>query len=226
MLAPYTGQAIAINGQVLKDENGQTQTYFSATEQQRQNPYINTFLNQVPGSVTPGMTQRDETRLENFQAINGSATPSYPVEELVLGGAIAGRLGNAINALVNGRPITVYRVEGLPNSRLVVGEDGSEAITGDQTMFLNFGSRQRAEEFLAQRIEQNMQDSSIKTFKVTESFFNEIRESAVPESLARQNPGKPIVVDSSKAMDQFGIRLEQFDSLINSIIPKTGKIEK
>ena len=226
MLSPYTGQPIVVNGQAARDNNGQTQTYFSATERQRQNPYLNTVLNQAPGSVTPGMAGRDENRLENLQAITGSATPIYPVEDILLGGAIGGRLGSAFDTIINGRPITVYRVEGAPNSRLVIGNDGSVAITGDQTLFLNFGSRDRAEEFLALRISQNMTDPSIRSFQVTESFFNDIRESAVPESLARQNPGKPILVDPSRAANQFGLRPEQFDSLINSIIPSTGKLEK
>ena len=226
MLSPYTGQPIVVNGQTARDNNGQAQTYFSATEQQRQNPSINTFLGQTPGSVTPGMALRDQNRLENLQAVNGAATPVYPVEEVLLGGAIGNRLGEAIGLVINGRPITVYRVEGIPNSRLVIGNDGSVAITGDQTLFLNFGSRERAEEFLAQRINQNMANPSINSFQVTNSFFNEIRESAVPESLARQNPDKPILVDASRATNQFGLRPNQFDSLINSIIPSTGRIEK
>lgn len=111
LLAPYAGQAITVNGQVIKDDNGQTQTYFSATEQQRQNPYINTVLNQAPGSVTPGMTLRDEIRLENLQAINGSATPSYLVEDVVLGGAlgrrlvvVGGKIIGKIDDLVVGKP--------------------------------------------------------------------------------------------------------------------------
>lgn len=99
LLAPYTGQPISVNGQIMT-ANGAQQTYFSATAEQRANPYANTFLGQLPSSIAAGMDQRDQTRLEQLIALNGAATPSYPVEEFVLGGAIGSRalttLGRAL----------------------------------------------------------------------------------------------------------------------------------
>jgi filamentous hemagglutinin len=119
--------------------------------------------------------------------------------------------------------ITVYRVEGIPNTRISIDEVGTVAIQGEQTLFLNFGSKERAVEFLNKRIDQGMASPEIKSFEVTKKFFDDIKSTAVPESLARQNPGSPILVDPTKAANQFGIRVDQFDSLRNSIIPGSGR---
>jgi hypothetical protein len=61
--------------------------------------------------------------------------------------------------------VRVFRVEGKPNLRIDVFETG-DVIVRDNTnaLFLNFGSRPRAEEFLARRIAQGMKDPVIKSF--------------------------------------------------------------
>lgn len=41
----------------------------------------------------------------------------------------------------------------------------------------------------------------------------------VPESLARQFPTSPSVVDTTKAADQFGLRSANFGDLLNNIVP-------
>lgn len=68
-----------------------------------------------------------------------------------------------------------------------------------------------------------MKGAIIKSFEVPRSLLDDLRNSAVPESLAKQNPGSPIIVDPTKAADQFGLRLEQIRQLQNSIIQGTGK---
>ena len=91
LLSPFSGNAILINGKesVINDER---QRYFSATEKQFRNPYINTFIsNAPPDSVVARVSQRDSNRIEVFQAINGSATKMYIAEEWLLGGAIVDR---------------------------------------------------------------------------------------------------------------------------------------
>ena len=134
------------------------------------------------------------------------------------------KIGAAIGSyLVGQNRITVYRVEGSPNTRISIGDDGSVAIQGEQTLFLNFGSKQRAIDFLNKRIEQGMPAPEIKSFQVTKQFFEDLKASAVPESLARQNPGSPILVDPTKAANQFGLRPEQIDALRNAIISGSGK---
>ncbi|MCZ8227697.1 MAG: cell surface protein, partial [Burkholderiaceae bacterium] len=95
LLSPYTGKPITVNGQVVT-ANGAPQTYFGATPEQYGDPYANTLLGQLPGSIVAGMDQRDQLRLEQMIVQNGSATPIYPVEELLLGGAVGTRVLTAI----------------------------------------------------------------------------------------------------------------------------------
>jgi filamentous hemagglutinin len=76
-------------------------------------------------------------------------------------------------------------------------------------LFLNFGSKARAEQFLATRLQQGMPGTRMKSFEVPKSFLDDLRASAVPESMAKQFPGRPLVVDPTKAVDQFGLRREQ-----------------
>jgi filamentous hemagglutinin len=125
--------------------------------------------------------------------------------------------------LVGSNKITVYRVEGSPNARISIGDDGSVAIQGEQTLFLNFGSKQRAIEFFNKRIDQGMQDVEIKSFQINKKFLDDLKATAVPESLARQNPGSPILVDPTKAANQFGLRPAQVEALRNAIISGSGK---
>jgi filamentous hemagglutinin len=102
ILSPYVGKPIVVNGvtQHSYGSNGDVQTYFSATPEQQANPYINTFLGQAASPIVLDLAKRDATRLENFQAQNGSATPDHIVEELVLGGAVINRGVGAVVRLV------------------------------------------------------------------------------------------------------------------------------
>jgi hypothetical protein len=118
---------------------------------------------------------------------------------------------------------TVYRVEGLPNTRITIGESGQVAVQGDQMLFLNFGDKARAEAFLAQRMGQGMPGAQMKSFEVPSSFLDDLRSAAVPESMAKQFPGRPLVVDPTKAADQFGLRPDQIKSLQDAIIQGSGR---
>ena len=120
--------------------------------------------------------------------------------------------------------LTVYRVEGLANTRVIIGSSGEVAIQGEQTLFLNFGSKARAEEFLAKRLQQGMEGASVKQFQVSRKFLDELRASAVPESMAKQFPGRPIIADPTKACDQFGLRPEQIEQLTEFIKSGSGKV--
>ncbi|MGE5493451.1 MAG: hemagglutinin repeat-containing protein, partial [Actinomycetota bacterium] len=90
MLAPYVGKTITVNGATAVSY-GTPQSYFSATEAQRADPYVNAFLGQIPGPIIPGQDIRNEDRLERFNVQNGSAQPVYPIEEVALGGAVGDR---------------------------------------------------------------------------------------------------------------------------------------
>ena len=118
---------------------------------------------------------------------------------------------------------TAYRVEGLPNTRVLLGEGGQVSVQGDQMFFLNFGDKARAEQFLATRLQQGMPGAQMKSFEVPKSFLNDLRASAVPESMAKQFPGRPLLVDPTKAADQFGLRPDQIEALRQAIIQGSGR---
>lgn len=119
---------------------------------------------------------------------------------------------------------TVYRVEGLPNTRVIIGDGGQVSVQGDQMLFVNFGDKARAEQFLATRVQQGMPGAQMKSFQVTQSFVADLQQAAVPESMAKQFPGSPLLVDPTKAPNQFGLRPEQIKALQNSIIQGSGKV--
>ena len=121
--------------------------------------------------------------------------------------------------------MTVYRVEGAPNTRVIIGNNGEVTIIGNTTLYLNFGDKASAQAFLDKRISQNMDGATIKSFEVPKSFLEKLRQQAIKESMARnpENKDKPIIADPTKANDQYGIRPSQFDELKNSIIQGSGK---
>jgi hypothetical protein len=90
-------------------------------------------------------------------------------------------------------------------------------------LFLNFGDKARAEQFLATRLQQGMPSAQMKSFEVPQSFLNDLRASAVPESMAKQFPGRPLLVDPTKAADQFGLRPDQIEALRQAIIQGSGR---
>jgi hypothetical protein len=120
--------------------------------------------------------------------------------------------------------VMVYRVEGLSNTRVLIGKAGQVAIQGDQTLFLNFGNEARRDAFLAQKLSQDMPGATIKSFEVPESFLSELQRAAVPERMAKMFPGRPIVVDITKAPNQFGLRTPQIKMLRVIVIQGSGKI--
>jgi filamentous hemagglutinin len=90
LLTSDMGKVIVVNGQTAS-ANGSVQTYFSATQAQFLDKYVNTLFSRAPDSIVVGEQARDNTRIEVFGAQNGSATPMYVAEELLLGGAVANK---------------------------------------------------------------------------------------------------------------------------------------
>lgn len=121
--------------------------------------------------------------------------------------------------------VRVFRVEGKENTRLIIDKDGNVGIIGDGMIFLNFGRLARAIEFFKRRTGQNLTDPQMKSFEVPQSVLDALRREAVPENLAREFPEKPIVVDVTKAADQYGLREPQIKWLADEIIQGTGKSE-
>jgi hypothetical protein len=117
----------------------------------------------------------------------------------------------------------VFRVEGPGNARLDISPSGGVEIKGSNALFLNFGQEARAQQFLDLRMSQGFDGTQIKTFRVPTSYVDELRASAVPESMARQFPDSPFAVDVNQAPDQFGLRAALFDNLLAHIIPGSGR---
>ncbi|NTY88836.1 hypothetical protein FCH33_18855 [Serratia fonticola] len=134
-------------------------------------------------------------------------------------------IGGAVWGLKGPSTVTVYRVEGAPNTRILIGDNGQVSITGSTTLYLNFGDKARALEFFEKRGTQNMDGATIKTFEVPHSVLDDLRNTAVKESVARlpENKGKPVIADPTKAKDQYGIRPEKQKELQDKIIQGTGK---
>lgn len=122
--------------------------------------------------------------------------------------------------------VTVFRVEGSANTRVLIGNDGSVGIIGNQTLFLNFGSRSRAQEFLARRLAQGFAGTVARRFEVPQSFLDDLRAAAITEAELFANPGlrgRPLRVDITRAPDQFGLRPAQIEELRQDIIQGSGR---
>ncbi|MFQ5620073.1 MAG: hypothetical protein ACE5FR_14005, partial [Rhodospirillales bacterium] len=126
--------------------------------------------------------------------------------------------------------VTVYRVEGVKNARILVRENGTVLIVGNdkKVLFLNFGQRKRAEEFLQQRLLTGFKDSVLKSFNVEREFLDDVRRQAIPSDERRESPAKmqkPIRVDETKAPDQFGLTEGDIQELRRFIVQGTGRVE-
>ena len=109
LLDPYVGKTIVVNGKVQM-LNGSEQTYFKATDAQRENSYGNTLGFKPTESVIPGMNARDENRVDNLKAQLGSAVPDTSLEEILLGAAVEKRIAASI-----GRWVSAEAKVALPN---------------------------------------------------------------------------------------------------------------
>ena len=166
----------------------------------------------------------------NFSDIAGAVfDPGAIATDAVLG-AVGVGLANKfsqVRALRNATTAAkgntrAFRVEGAANQRIAIDAAGNVAAQGDNALFLNFGDASRAQSFLGQRLGQGFDDSVIRAFDVPTSFVDDLGRSAVPESLARQFPTSPFLVDTTKAANQFGLRVPQIQSLNSSIVQGTG----
>ncbi|GAA1956714.1 RHS repeat-associated core domain-containing protein [Catenulispora subtropica] len=117
---------------------------------------------------------------------------------------------------------TVYRVEGSGNERIRI-VNGNPLIRGaGKPLFLNFGKKARADYWLAKRLAQGYSDTQIKSFDVSSSFLDQLRQTAVPENMASDFPDAPLRVDVTKAADQYMLRPQHIAQMFDAIIPDTG----
>lgn len=119
--------------------------------------------------------------------------------------------------------MTVFRVEGAPNARFAIDDLGNVALEpGNKTIWLNFGQEGRAMSYLDRKVADGLPGAQLKSFEIDARFLDEIRSTAVPERLARRNPGAPII-SRDPYPDQFGLRPDQFQRLMESVFQGTGK---
>ncbi|MFJ3658811.1 RHS repeat-associated core domain-containing protein [Streptomyces nigra] len=120
--------------------------------------------------------------------------------------------------------VTVYRVEGAGNQRIKVLDGGFVTLkNAKKPVFLNFGVKKRADEFLEKRLSQGFSDSKVKAFEVEEQFVDWLRQNSVPESMAKDYPGMPLKVDTTKAVDQYMLRPQHMSAFFDSMIHGTGR---
>jgi RHS repeat-associated protein len=136
---------------------------------------------------------------------------------------------------------TAYRVEGPPligpDGKVVKGKEGNQllhidqhgnvTIPKNQTLYLNFGQADRANEYLDKRIQQNFHGIQIKSFQVPTSYVDRLRDTAVMENRIRTDDPlklRPVVADPTKAVDNFGLRPNHLDELRSQIVPGSGRI--
>jgi len=120
------------------------------------------------------------------------------------------------------KTVKVYRVEGDPNSRILITDSGDIVIKGKQMLFLNFGNPKRAEMYLKMKLKDKLPGATVKSFEVSQEFLDELRRTAVPESLKKQFPHAPLEVDR-KFDDQYGLRPSHVDHLKKHIVPGSGQ---
>lgn len=116
----------------------------------------------------------------------------------------------------------VYRVEGGGSRTLIdVAANGDVAITRGQTIYLNFGSPERALEFVTQN---RGTGARVVAFEVDEQWVQSLRSAAIPEFRTGPLAGRqPRLVDIRFAEDQMEIPSSLIDELVQFIVPGSGR---
>lgn len=128
--------------------------------------------------------------------------------------------------------VTVYRVEGNENMRILIDRSGGVTIVrpDGEMLHLNFGQRQRALEFLEKKITKGLPtDPVIKSFDVPKAFLEKLRAASIRQRRATEkDPDRifPRRVDENLAIDQFELPNNWIKELQRQIIQGTRRIEK
>ncbi len=125
--------------------------------------------------------------------------------------------------LMCGKTTPVYRVETdvVASQRIFIDELGNITIPDRERMLLlNFGSKERAAEF------RGIGDKQVKTFEVKKTLLDKLRETSMTERELgkfknKADRNRPLRVDK-KTPDQYGLRPEQINELLENIIQGSG----
>lgn len=70
-----------------------------------------------------------------------------------------------------------------------------------------------------------MTDAQVKSLAVPQSVLDDLRSNAVLESEAAKCPGRPLLVDTTKTPNKYGLPPRQIKELRTLIVPGSGKSE-
>ena len=173
-------------------------------------------------SATADLPTNDEVDAEIDKIAAGKGAPtkgvSIPLGNAERTAADLPRLERGLIKTARGR--VVFRVEGS-GSRTLLNVDPSGAITTTPgTAYLNFGSLERALEFLAKR----GAGARIVAFEVEESWVQSLRSAAVPEGGTKFLQGQPRLVDVRFAEDQMEIPAALLPEMEKFIVPGSAKV--
>lgn len=191
----------------------------------------------IEAETTPGLfSQADvdafEPRVERYHP----DPEVYPNRfEISPFSEIQSRLLREMRQIFQGRSggRVVFRVDDVGTSNFM-RIDASGNLTIDfatvalerNYLHLNFGSFERALEFLGRR--DLSQGARIVVFEVQESWVSSIRSAAIPEGAARSvDPllsRQPQLVDVTYAHEQLAVPRQQLDALNQAIIPRSGRV--
>lgn len=112
----------------------------------------------------------------------------------------------------------------IPNQRINIDVDGAISLVPDNSnkVWLNFGQTDRATSYLGRKVDAGLPGAELKSFEVDGNFVLKLRQNAVPEKFARQNPSSPII-SADPFPDQFAVPQSYFDELIQSTIQGSGR---
>ena len=92
------------------------------------------------------------------------------------------------------------------------------SIKGKDMLFINVGQEARGLSFLARR----GSSAEMISFEVRPEFLAKMRNLSIPEA-GSAGRGLPIRVDTTNAVDQFGVPSKFFEEMIKNVVPNTVK---
>ena len=136
------------------------------------------------------------------------------------GSSVLPRLARELAVSRSGNRV-VFRVEGGGSRRLVhIDAHGNVSLKSGKTVHLNFGSLERAQEFLAKR----EPGSRIVAFEVEPRWVEAARSAAIPEGGTKALAGRqPRLVDVTYADDQLEVPGKLIHDLQEFILPRSGR---
>jgi hypothetical protein len=128
------------------------------------------------------------------------------------------RLQRSLQSTARGR--VVFRVEGGGSMPRLGVDAAGNVSTGTGTLNLNFGSLERAMEFLEKR----GPGARIISFEVDEAWVQSVRSAAMPEHMTGALGRDIRLVDVSYADDQMQIPEKLLHEMEKFIVPGSGKV--